>query len=117
MPFDIALFPLEPSGFLIVTPLDGGPEVSYPTVQCPHCDAHWVYRPGSGKRRMYCTRCRRYTCGQARCDGCVPTEQWFDNLEKGRPEDWYPASVYVGAEVPDGLRPVPGGDGAAPRAA
>jgi hypothetical protein len=51
------------------------------TLQCPHCGAHFVSIPGSGKRRAWCTRCRAVTCGELPCDQCVPIEARLDHAE------------------------------------
>jgi hypothetical protein len=35
--------------------------------QCCHCQAVWVYRPGSGLRRGYCFKHDGWLCGQQAC--------------------------------------------------
>src|SRR5262245_14806133 len=43
------------------------------TLQCPHCDGHFVSRKGSGIRRSFCLRCEAVTCGNPACmTGCTP---------------------------------------------
>jgi hypothetical protein len=75
------------AGVLIITPWDGGPVQMQDTVQCVHCGRHWIWKPGSGRRRGWCSLCNGITCGKKKCDRCVPIEQWLENVEKGRPED------------------------------
>ena len=83
---------LRPGGTLHVFGGDG-PEQTFDTVQCCHCGKHWVYRPGSGKRRGWCTKCGRVTCGDAMCDPCVPIEVRLENREAGR--DLYHRQIVV----------------------
>lgn len=44
------------------------------TLRCPHCGGHFESCPGSGKRRAFCLRCQRVTCGNPACDPCIPVE-------------------------------------------
>lgn len=75
------------SGVVITTPLDGSPETIADTVQCVHCQRHWIYLPKSGTKWGYCLNCAGITCGNRRCgENCVPAEQWLENVEQGRPE-------------------------------
>jgi hypothetical protein len=58
--------------------------VAAQTLQCCHCPAHWVVRPGSGTVRGFCQKCMRATCGDPACDasgpnGCMP---WLQKLER-----------------------------------
>jgi hypothetical protein len=71
-------------------------------LQCCHCQKHWVPQPGSGKKRGFCFRCMKVTCGSDRCDRCVPAEQWLENVEKGRPEDHRDIVVRSGWELTSG---------------
>ena len=48
----------RPAGAILIN----GVEAAH-TQQCVHCGLHWVYVPGSGKIRGYCTRCGALTCG------------------------------------------------------
>jgi hypothetical protein len=41
-------------------------------LQCCHCQHTWAYRPGSGRKRGFCTRCQQVTCGAKSCMMCVP---------------------------------------------
>lgn len=49
--------------------------------QCCHCQLTWQYKPGSGIRRGFCTRCGGVTCGKTACDTCYPHEQQLEDLE------------------------------------
>jgi len=73
---------LRPNGTLIT--YGDGPEVHQDTVQCCHCGRHWIWLPGSGRQRGFCTKCNGITCGNAKCDVCVPAEQQMENLENNR---------------------------------
>lgn len=74
---------LRPSGTLHVFDCDG-PEQTFDTVQCCHCGRHWVYTPGSGRKRGFCLKCHAITCGSQKCDSCIPIEQQLENREQGR---------------------------------
>lgn len=77
------------SGYLVTTPLDGGPVIYEETVQCVHCQAHKVYRPATfNKDFAYCMSCSGPVCNTPECAlKCVPAEAWLENVEAGRPED------------------------------
>lgn len=51
------------------------------TLCCPHCTRHFLSRPGSGARRMFCGKCMRVTCGDLGCDRCIPIEARLDFAE------------------------------------
>src|ERR1700680_2968789 len=51
------------------------------TLQCPHCNSHFISRQGSGARRGFCTNCMAVTCGNPTCDACVPFEKKMEQLE------------------------------------
>lgn len=61
--------------------IDGN--VTADTYQCPHCGLHFVSVAGSGKRRAYCARCGKITCGSFLCDICIPIEKKLEASEKG----------------------------------
>lgn len=90
------------AGVFITMPLDSDRVVTQDTVQCVHCGGHWIWQPGSGRRRGFCMRCNGFTCGAERCNACVPLEQWLENVEAGRPEDYRPIIASVPAEPPRG---------------
>ena len=66
-------------GYLVVTGPDG--MIERDTVQCVHCNAHYIVRPGSGKRRGWCTLCAGATCGKEACIPCVPFEKKLEAFE------------------------------------
>lgn len=51
------------------------------THQCCHCGGHFEMRKGSGRRRGFCMKCMRLTCGAHECDPCVPWEAKMEILE------------------------------------
>lgn len=71
-------FERKPSGAFIVE----GQEVAH-TIQCGHCGSHFVSIRGSGKIRGFCLKCMKTTCGEIRCDICIPFEEKLDRYEKG----------------------------------
>jgi hypothetical protein len=83
------------SGVLISTPYAGGPAVEQDTVSCKHCGYTWLWQPGSGRRRGWCSCCHGIVCGRPCCAklGCVPQEQQLENLEAGRALDFRPIVV------------------------
>lgn len=81
----------RPAGFAILTGPDGTVEAD--SLQCGHCGRHWTVRPGSGRRRGFCTCCMRPTCGPSCPAGtaaCIPQDLFLENIEKGRPLDYKP---------------------------
>ena len=72
-------FERHPHGVILID----GQEVGH-TLQCPHCGGHFVSRPGSGARRAWCPRCKAVTCGEPRCDVCVPEEEQLLYAEGNR---------------------------------
>lgn len=87
------------SGVIITTPLDGGAVTMIDTVQCVHCQRHRAYVPKSGTKWGWCLACNGIHCATEKCAKCVPSEQWLENVEAGRPEDYRPIRI----AVPDGL--------------
>lgn len=67
-------------GYLIITGPAGVIEAD--TVQCGHCQKHYTVKPGSGKRRGFCTLCSRATCGAAACLPCKPWEKRLEEFER-----------------------------------
>ena len=66
----------NPSGFIFVD----GVQVA-DTLQCVHCQAHFVVVKGSGKKRGFCTRCMGPTCSP-QCHECRPAEQQLEEEER-----------------------------------
>jgi tetratricopeptide (TPR) repeat protein len=52
------------------------------TLQCPHCDMHFVSIRGSGVQRGYCGGCRAVTCGNSSCIPCVPYLKTLEDIAK-----------------------------------
>ena len=68
----------KPNGHFIV---DG--QVVADTLQCPHCNAHFVYQKGSGTERSFCMLCSRVTCGKEMCmRDCVPFAKKLERIER-----------------------------------
>ena len=86
-------------GYAIWSGGDGKKDVECDSLRCCHCGAHFWVTPGSGKRRGFCMRCGAVTCGQEKCDACVPLEQMLENVEKGRPANHRPIIVSPGGVV------------------
>lgn len=76
-PFGNTKFEKKPGGAIILD----GIEVAH-TLQCCHCNAHYVSVKGSGKRRGFCMRCMKSTCGRVECDVCIPFEEKLNKYEK-----------------------------------
>ena len=72
----------RPAGHVFETTPEGR-LIEHDTLQCVHCGAHWVVRPGSGRVRGWCLKCCGPTCGQGRCDECIPVEKKLDQTEGG----------------------------------
>lgn len=76
-PFPKAKYERKPSGIILVNDV----EVAA-TLQCCHCGKHFVSIKGSGKRRGWCLRCNKITCGNPACDPCIPFEEKLNIMEK-----------------------------------
>ena len=85
-------------GVLISTPVEGGPTEERDLVQCVHCQYSWVWEPGSGKLRGYCTRCNGPVCGHRACRerGCVHHEQLLHAIEEQRTVASLPITARAG---------------------
>jgi len=69
----------KPAGVIIV---DGQDIAS--TVQCCHCNCHFISVKGSGQTRGFCTLCMARTCGKPECDVCTPFEKKIADYERGK---------------------------------
>mgnify|MGYP001558169814 CR=1 FL=1 len=69
-------FERKPSGTILIN----GQEIAH-TLRCVHCSAHYVSIRGSGIHRGYCFNCHGVTCGNVKCDPCVPFEAKLDFVE------------------------------------
>lgn len=55
------------------------------TLQCVHCQGHWVPVKGSGALRGFCLKCAGVTCGKPSCESeCVPFGKWLEKVERGQ---------------------------------
>jgi hypothetical protein len=91
-----AMFERHAHGAFIVDGIEVGN-----TLQCPHCNAHFLSIRGSKKRRAFCTRCGAVTCGKDTCDACIPFEQRIDLCEKipGLEIDTVPRYLFLHPEI------------------
>ncbi len=76
-PFGNVQYEAKAAGAVIVD----GQEVAS-TLQCGHCGRHFVSIKGSGRRRGFCLRCDKVTCGSPQCDICIPFEKQLETMEK-----------------------------------
>ena len=67
-------------GYIVISGPDA-PTLERETLQCVHCGKHWIYEPGSGRRRGWCAPCNGVTCGAERCAVCVPLEARIEIME------------------------------------
>ena len=67
-------------GYLLITGPEGTTERD--GLQCCHCNAHYVVRPGSGKARGWCLMCSAPTCGKPGCVPCIPFEKKLEAFER-----------------------------------
>ena len=70
----------KPNGYMVTN----GPMgiVENDTTQCCHCNSHFIMKPGSGTIRGFCTKCHAITCGNPKCNPCVPFEEKLRLMEK-----------------------------------
>lgn len=54
------------------------------TLRCCHCGKIWIPIVGSGKKRGFCLKCNKVTCGAESCNTCYPFEKKLDDYEKGK---------------------------------
>lgn len=71
-----------------------GQEVAQ-TLQCCHCNCHFLNVKLPGKERGWCMNCNGPVCTNPACDACVPFNQWLDNVEKGLPPGHRPIVAAV----------------------
>jgi len=69
----------QPDGFILAA--DGTTVAD--TLQCVHCNNHFVVTKGSGRRRGFCRNCMGPLCGEKACFTCVPYEKQMDLTEAG----------------------------------
>lgn len=86
--------PKEAGHITLIDPGADKPLLELGTLQCCHCGGQWFPQPGSGRIRGFCQNCNGPVCGPG-CAACVPTEQYLENLEKGRDPLFRPILVGV----------------------
>lgn len=52
------------------------------TLQCCHCQKHWVVRKNSGEHRGFCWNCSQVTCGKPQCHVCLPWAKKMELMQK-----------------------------------
>jgi hypothetical protein len=76
----------RPDGQETLLDPDGGIQ-QFDTKQCPHCGKHFRIKPGSPAlaRGEVCMKCGgQLTCGDPRCDLCIPFRAQIEHLEGRR---------------------------------
>lgn len=74
-----AKFEAKPSGYILFD----DQEVAH-TLQCAHCNNHFVSIKGSGIKRGWCHKCSKPLCGAEPCMvTCVPFEAKLDAIDGG----------------------------------
>ena len=72
----------KPSGYFSTSDPLTGKKIEGETRICAHCSFTWIYRPGSGIKRGWCTRCNGLLCGQDKCmKFCINSEQRLRGYE------------------------------------
>jgi hypothetical protein len=62
-------------------------------VMCCHCGLHFL-EPREGF--YFCDSCVGPVCCSKNCrETCLHLEQWMENVEAGRPEDYKPSRIFV----------------------
>ena len=59
----------KPSGYFVSYDKNDN-KVEGETRQCIHCQATWIYKPGSGRKYGFCLRCGGVTCNKPSCNTC-----------------------------------------------
>lgn len=73
-----AQFERRPHGTIFI----GDKQVGH-SMQCPHCNAHFLSRKGSGAHRSWCNNCAAVTCGKKECvEKCAPWEKQMCEIER-----------------------------------
>jgi hypothetical protein len=67
----------QPAGVILV---DG--QTVADTLQCVHCNRHWIPIKGSGRKRGFCRECMGPLCGSKECMTCVPFEKKLEDQER-----------------------------------
>ena len=87
----------DQAGYVIISDPDAG-DVEYDTYQCCHCGAHYERIVGKGPPAM-CLNCMAPTCGEKKCDPCIPQKAWLEAMEGTREfyhgQDILPSGLFV----------------------
>ena len=59
-----------------------GRKIEGQLLQCVHCQFTWELKPGSGRKRGFCTNCMGPKCGKPECEVCIPVERRMEILAK-----------------------------------
>ena len=73
----------KPSSYFSTFDLKTGKKREGETRMCSHCQFKWEYKPGSGIRRGFCTRCNGLLCGKDLCmKYCIPYIEKIESMER-----------------------------------
>ena len=88
----------KPNGNVVYGDPVTGKRTEGETRQCIHCQYMWLYVPGSGDRRGFCTSCHGFLCAREVCHfeqqtrlarwfqmtgkvpNCIPFEDWHNRM-------------------------------------
>lgn len=96
---NILLLPTQVHGHFEHHDPDLARPIAGDVLRCCHCQRIFTVERGMFMGKCY--KCNDYHCGPG-CKfpmKCVPVEQWLENVEKGRPEDYTPI-VSRSVEIP-----------------
>jgi hypothetical protein len=83
------ILPSEPqyerkaSGYIIMDN-GNGPVETAATLQCVHCNKHFISIKGSGTIRAFCLKCGGVTCGAPVCHEHYDFRKKLDDYEQGK---------------------------------
>ncbi len=76
---------IKPKGYVRWFDASGRTTREADSLQCVHCDLHWIVEPGSGRRRGWCHNCGGPHCGSQGCWTCTPFARTLEAaLQKAR---------------------------------
>lgn len=71
------------------------------TRQCCHCNSHFIKTKQIRVGPEKCWYCGGYMCLKKVCnEGCLPFEQWLENVERALPPGHRPIVAAVSGDVP-----------------
>lgn len=83
------------AGYIVIDDPDVGVQ-EYDTYQCCHRGEHFQREVGKGPPAI-CLNCMQPTCGEKKCDPCIPQEAWLEAKE-GTRQQWHGQDI-----LPNGL--------------